>query len=198
MKKQKHSHPLLELFLTFVKLGVFSIGGGTTMLMLLKEELIDRKKWLNDDELTEMTAIAESTPGPIAINLATYLGYKRKGFWGAVCATLGVVLPSFMIMFIISLFFKNLMQFKVVQYMFVGVKCAVVFLILKVSISLMKGLKRDYFAISLFIIVVILMTLFSILKINFSAIFFILIGALLGILFYSLIKVKILQKGEKK
>lgn len=198
MKKESRSHPLLSLFLTFFKLGLFSFGGGTTMLMLLKEELVNKKKWLNDEELTEMTGIAESTPGPIAINLATYLGYKRQGFLGALCATLGVVFPTFFIMFIISLFFKNLLQFKAVQYLFMGVKCAVIFLILKVSFSLMKGLKRDYFAIILFIIVVVLMTLFNIFKINFSAIYFILIGALLGILFYSLLKAKLIRKGEKK
>lgn len=198
MKNNKRSHPLIELLLTFMKLGVFSIGGGTTMLMLLKEELVDRKHWLNDNELSEMTGIAESTPGPIAINLATYLGYKRKGFLGALFATLGVVLPSFFIMFAISLFFKNLLQYQIVQYMFMGIKCAVVFLILKVSFNLMKGLKKDYFAIILFIVVAVLMTVFNIFNIDFSAIFFILIGLLLGILFYSVIKTKIQWKGEKK
>ena len=118
MKKQKGFKNYLSLFLTFLKLGLFSIGGGTTMLTLLQGELVERKKWIDNDELMEMTAISESTPGPIAINLATYLGYSRGGFLGALFATLGVVLPPFAIMFVISLFFNNLLALdnEIVKY----------------------------------------------------------------------------------
>ena len=120
----------LELFLTFLKLGLFSIGGGTTMLTLLQGELVERKKWIDDDELMKMTAISESTPGPIAINLATYLGYSRGGFLGAVLTTLGVILPPFTIMFLISIFLENILGYQAIQYAFMGIKCGVVFLII--------------------------------------------------------------------
>jgi len=168
------------------------------MIMLLHDELVVKKKWLDEDELTEMIGISESTPGPIAINLATYLGFKKAGFLGALMATLGIVLPTFLIMFIISLFFKNLMSIKVIQYAFMGIQVAVVFLIVKVALNFTKALKHDSFAILLFLIVGILMIVFHYLNINFSAVYFILIGLLLGIIFYSLIKAKKMGKEIKK
>ena len=194
MKKSHSFKDYLVLFLTFLKLGLFSIGGGTTMLTLLHGELVERKKWINNDELMEMTAISESTPGPIAINLATYLGYSRGGFLGALFATLGVVLPPFTIMFVISLFFQNLLQYEAVKYAFIGVKCGVVFLLCKVAITLIKSNKKDWFAILILIVVTTSMVVFSILAINFSAIYFILIGAVLGLLIYGLIPYKKEQK----
>jgi len=165
------------------------------MLTLMKDEFVDKKKWLNDDELVEMTALSESTPGPIAINLATYLGYKKRGWLGSLMATLGVVIPTFLIMFIISLFLGNLMQYEGVQYAFMGIKCGVVFLILRTAIKLIQGLKGDKIAITIFIVVAIAMTAITIFAVNFSAIYFILLGALAGIIAYALIKAK---KGEKK
>lgn len=190
MKKEKNNVNLSTLLLTFMKLGVLSFGGGATMLTLLRDEIVDKKHWMSDDELMEMTGIAESTPGPIAINLATYLGYKKRGIRGSIMATLGVVIPTFLIMFIISLFLNNILNIEAINYAFVGIKCAVVFLILKTGISLIKGLKGDILAICIFSIVVILMTIFTILAINFSSIYFILIGAVIGILFYGVIFAK--------
>lgn len=194
MKNHRSFKSYIELFLTFFKLGIFSIGGGTTMLTLLQGELVERKKWIDNDELMEMTAISESTPGPIAINLATYLGYSRGGFLGALLATLGVVLPPFTIMFIISLFFQNLLSYEAVKYAFMGVKCGVVFLLCKVAITLIKENKKDILGISILVIVTILMVVFTIFAINFSAIYFILIGAVLGLLIYGLIPYKKEQK----
>ena len=165
------------------------------MLTLIRDEVVEKKGWIDDEELLEMTAIAESTPGPIAINLATYLGYKKRGWLGSIFATLGVVIPTFTIMFIISLFLGNLMQFEGVQYAFMGVKCGVIFLILRTVISLAKGLKGDYIAIAIFIIVALAMIAFTIFAIDFSAIYFILLGGLLGFIIYGLLKTK---KGEKK
>ena len=153
MKNKGDRVSLITLLLTFTKLGLFSFGGGTTMLTLMKDEFVDKKKWLNDDELVEMTALSESTPGPIAINLATYLGYKKRGWLGSLMATLGVVIPTFLIMFIISLFLGNLMQYEGVQYAFMGIKCGVVFLILRTAIKLIQGLKGDKIAITIFIVV---------------------------------------------
>lgn len=194
MKKQNSFKNYLSLFLTFLKLGLFSIGGGPTMLTLLQAELVEKKNWINNDELMEMTAISESTPGPIAINLATYLGYSRGGFLGALLSTLGVILPPFVIMFIISLFFQNLLEIEAVKYAFIGVKCGVVFLLCKVSITLIKNNKKDWLALLILISVTTLMVVFTILAINFSAIYFILIGAVLGLLIYGLIPFKKEQK----
>ena len=177
----------LDLFLTFLKLGLFSIGGGTTMLTLLYGELVERKRWINDDELVEMTAISESTPGPIAINLATYLGYSRGGFLGALLATLGVILPPFVIMFVISIFLQNILSNNLVQYAFMGIKCGVVFLLVKVSINLVKNNKKDLLALIILISVISLMIVFTIFSISFSAIYFIIIGAILGLLIYGII-----------
>lgn len=164
------------------------------MLTLLEGELVEKRKWMKEDELMEMTAISESTPGPIAINLATYLGYSRGGFLGAVLTTLGVVLPPFAIMFVISLFFQNLLEYQAIQYAFIGVKCGVVFLLCKVSITLIIHNKKDWLSLLLLIGVTTAMVVFTILAINFSAIYFILIGAVLGLLIYGLLPFKKEQK----
>ncbi len=194
MKNRGGFKHYLSLFLVFLKLGLFSIGGGTTMLTLLEGELVEKRKWMKEDELMEMTAISESTPGPIAINLATYLGYSRGGFLGAVLTTLGVVLPPFAIMFVISLFFQNLLEYQAIQYAFIGVKCGVVFLLCKVSITLIIHNKKDWLSLLLLIGVTAAMVVFTILAINFSAIYFILIGAVLGLLIYGLLPFKKEQK----
>ena len=186
--KEKHSFKnLINLFLTFFKLGIFSIGGGPTMLTLLQGELVEKKKWITNDELMEMTAIAESTPGPIAINLATYLGYKKGGFFGAFFATLGVIITPFILMFCISLFLENILSNEAIKYAFMGIKVGVVFLLLKVSLTLVKTMKKDWFGILLLIVVTLAMVLITIFAINFSAIYFILIGAVLGLLIYGII-----------
>lgn len=195
MNKKRSFKTYLMLFLVFLKLGLFSIGGGPTMLTLLQGELVDKRKWIDNDELMEMTAISESTPGPIAINLATYLGYLKGGFFGALLATLGVVIPPFAIMFVISLFFQNLLQFEAVKYAFLGIKCGVVFLLCKVAITLIKSNQKDWLAIVIMISVITLMVVFTIFAVSFSAIYFILIGAVLGLLIYGLIPYK---KERKK
>ena len=190
MKEKKSVKTLLNLFLTFFKLGIFSIGGGPTMLTLLQGELVEKKGWITNDELMEMTAIAESTPGPIAVNLATYLGYKKGGFFGALLSTLGVIITPFALMFCISLFLENLLSFEAIKYAFMGVKVGVVFLLLKVTFTLVKSLKKDWFGITLLCVVTTAMVLFTIFAINFSAIYFILIGAVLGLLIYGIIPKK--------
>ena len=190
MKEKNPFKNLLNLFLTFFKFGIFAIGGGPTMLTLLQEELVEKKKWISNDELMEMTAIAESTPGPIAINLATYLGYKRGGFLGALFSTLGVVITPFTLMFVISLFLEKFLSFEAVKYAFMGVKVGVVFLLLKVSFTLVKSLKKDWFGILLLTTVTIAMVVITILAVNFSAIYFILLGAVLGLLVYGIIPKK--------
>ena len=138
MKKKK----ILTLFLTFLKIGAFTFGGGYAMIAILENEFVENKKWMTKEEFLDMVAIAESTPGPIAINSATYIGYRQAGFWGSLLSTLGVVLPSFVIIYIISLFFDKFLQFEYVQYAFKGIQACVVYLILSAGIKMLKGLKK--------------------------------------------------------
>lgn len=183
-----------ELFMTFFKIGLFTFGGGYAMISQIKEAVVEKKKWLSDDELMEIITIAESTPGPIAINLATFVGYKRKGVKGSIAATLGVVLPSFIILYIISLFLDSFMENRYVAYAFSGIKCAVAFLILKAGIGLFMKLPKKIIPMIAFSLVFIAMIIFDILSVSFSSIIFIILGGLSGIILYS----KGFEKEEKK
>lgn len=184
---------MLNLFWIFFKLGLFTFGGGYAMIPQLKEIIVEDKKWMTDDEMLEVIAIAESTPGPIAINIATYVGYKQHKILGSILATLGVVLPSLIIIFIISLFLEAFMSNTYVKYAFVGIKCCVAFLILKAGINMLKKMDRNIFSITLFLIVFCLMILFDLFSISFSSIYLILIGGILGMIVYS---IKNIKKGE--
>ena len=139
----------LELFLTFLKIGAFTFGGGYAMIPLIQRELCENKKWLNEDDILEVVAIAESTPGPIAINAATFVGSRTAGTPGAVCATLGVVLPSFLIISVISFVLKAFQESKAVQYAFMGIRAGVLALILKAVYTMFMASKKH--AVSYFI-----------------------------------------------
>ena len=117
----------LNLFFTMLKIGLFSFGGGYAMIALLENEFVSKKKWMEKDEFIDMVAIAESTPGPVAINSATYIGYKLLGFWGAFLATIAVCIPSFAIIFVISLFFDAFLTLTLVSYAFRGIQACVIY-----------------------------------------------------------------------
>ena len=133
---------LIELFLTFAKIGLFTFGGGYAMLSLIEHACVEEKKWITHDEMMNVTVIAESTPGPIAINAATFVGYRTNGFIGACVATLGVVLPSFLIISLISFILNEFKNFKAVQYAFMGIRAAVLALILKALWMMFKSVKK--------------------------------------------------------
>ncbi len=128
----------LLLFVTFFKIGAFTFGGGYAMIPLIQREVTEKRQWITDDDILEIIAIAESTPGPIAINSATFVGYKTAGFWGAFCATLGVVLPSFMIIFALSGILNAVDDFKAVKYAFMGIRAGVLGLIIKALVTMYK------------------------------------------------------------
>ena len=134
---------LLKLFLTFFKIGAFTFGGGYAMIPLIQKETVETNKWLSDDDILEIIAIAESTPGPIAINSATFVGYKVCGFWGSFFATLGVVLPSFIIILIISYILREFQNIKAVKYAFNGVRAGVLALLIKAIISMYKKVQKN-------------------------------------------------------
>jgi len=136
--KEKRENRVKELFLTFFKIGAFTFGGGYAMIPLIQKEVVENKSWMNDEELLEVVAIAESTPGPIAVNASTYVGYKVKGYFGALMATLGVVLPSFIIILVISYILNEFKDNMVVKYAFNGIRAGVLALMIKAVVSMYK------------------------------------------------------------
>ncbi len=133
---------LLDLFLTFAKIGLFTFGGGYAMIALIEDTCVEKKKWITGDEMMDITVIAESTPGPIAINCATYVGYKQKGFVGAVIATIGMILPSFCIIFAISKFLDHFLEITWIAHAFLGIKIAVGILIMDAAIKLLRKMQK--------------------------------------------------------
>ena len=137
---------LWELFVTFFKIGGFTFGGGYAMIPLIQKETVENKKWITDDDILEIIAIAESTPGPIAINSATFVGYRTCGVLGAVCATLGVVLPSFVIILLISFVLEQFQELKAVQYAFNGIRAGVLALLFKALWGMYKKSPKGWAA----------------------------------------------------
>lgn len=188
---------ILVLFINFFKIGLFTFGGGYAMIPHIKDLCVEKKKWLTDEEMIEMIAVAEATPGPIAVNMATFIGYKRKGILGGIITTLGVILPSFIIIFVISLFFDKFLSLTYVKYAFEGIKCAVAFLICKAGIDLFKKINKNALSISLFVITFLSMIAFDLFSISFSSIFIILLGGILGLTIYTNIDKK-KERGNKE
>lgn len=140
---------LLEILLTFMKIGVVTFGGGYAMIGIIEGVCVEQKKWLTHEEMMDIAVIAESTPGPIAINCATYAGFVRGGFWGAVAATLGVVLPSFTIIYLISVFLEHFLEIQIIASAFMGIKMCVALLITNAGINMLKKMKKTPLALTL-------------------------------------------------
>jgi len=168
------------------------------MLALLENEFVSRRGWMGREEFLDMVAISESTPGPIAINSATYIGYKTAGFWGSLLATVGVCLPSFVIVYLISLFFYEFLSFEYVKYAFRGIRVAVVFLILSAGMKLFKGVKKNLLSMLLLIATGVSVILTSFFEFSFSAIFYILISGVIGLFCYAFAGVKGKSEEEIK
>lgn len=183
----KHNTPAQEakslgtLFFTFFKIGLFTFGGGYAMIALLEEEFIQRRKWLDKDEFLDMTAIAESTPGPVAINSATYLGYKLAKVPGAATATVAVCLPSFLIIYAISLFFEQFTQLTVIANAFKGIQVCVIYLIFSAGVRMLKALDKSPFATGLLAAVMLVMVGLSLAGVSVSSILLILLSGTAGV-----------------
>lgn len=183
----KHNTPAQEvksletLFFTFFKIGLFTFGGGYAMIALLEEEFIQRRKWLDKDEFLDMTAIAESTPGPVAINSATYLGYKLAKVPGATTATVAVCLPSFLIIYAISLFFEQFTQLTVIANAFKGIQVCVIYLIFSAGVRMLKALDKSPFATGVFAAVMLVMVGLSLAGVSVSSILLILLSGAAGV-----------------
>ena len=141
MKRKASLKNLLQLFFTFFKTGLLTFGGGYAMIPILEKEVSEKRKWIKDSEVVDILAISESTPGPIAVNTATYVGYEVAGFWGSFFATLGLILPSFGIIFAISFFYKDFMSWQIVQAAFKGLRIGVIILLIKAVLKLKKSIQ---------------------------------------------------------
>ena len=186
----------LWLFLTMLKIGLFTFGGGYAMIALLENEFVEKKKWLEKDEFLDVTAIAESTPGPIAINAATYIGYKNSGVIGSIIATLDICIPSFVIIYAISLFFDAFLSLTLVEYAFKGIQICVVYLILTAGLKMLKQMKKTVFNRIIISITLICMVVFSLFAVKFSTIFYILISGICGVVVYLLGKIRKEKKHD--
>ncbi len=187
----------LSLFFTMLKIGLFTFGGGYAMIALLENEFVEKKKYMEKDEFIDMVAIAESTPGPIAINAATYIGYKDAGILGSVMATVGVCIPSFVILYVISLFFDAFLSFRLVEYAFRGIQVCVVYLIFSAGLKLLRQMKKTAFSVTVVSAVILSMLLFSLFAIKFSTILYILICGSLGLFIFLLKQISKKKEATK-
>ena len=187
---------ILLILLSMLKIGCFAFGGGYAIIALLENEFISKRKWIDHDEFLDVVAIAESTPGPIAINVATYIGYKLKGFVGAVVATVGMCLPSFVIMYLVSLFYDQFMEITLVAAAFKGIQICVVYLIASAGLKMLKKMKKTPLSITVFSIAFAGMILCTLFDVHISSVWFILGAGLLGLAVFFVKKSK--TKGENK
>ena len=177
---------LLELFYIFARIGLFTFGGGYAMISIIEDICVERKKWISHEEMMNMTVIAESTPGPIAINCATYVGYKQAGLLGATVATFGMVLPSFVVIFIVSKFLDNFLEIKVIANAFLGIKIAVGILIFDAAITMIKKMKKKLFSSIIMISAFLVMMMVNIFSWSFSSINLMLIAGVLSLIIFAI------------
>ena len=177
---------LLDLFLTFAKIGAFTFGGGYAMLSVISDNCVEKKKWITAEDMMNVTVIAETTPGPISVNCATFTGYRQKGVLGALAATAGLVTPAFIIIYLISLFLDRFLAYPVVAYAFDGIKIGVGFLVLDAAIGMMKKVPKDLLSRLLLWGGCLCMLLSDIFAWNFSTISLMLIAAAVSLTIFIL------------
>jgi chromate transporter len=179
---------LLDLFLCFAKIGLFTFGGGYAMIVLIGNACVEKKHWLTHDEMMNITVIAESTPGPISINCATYIGYKQKGFAGALAATFGIVLPSFCIIFLISMFLDRFLEITWFAHAFQGIKAAVGILIIDAGFKMLKKMKKKPLSVAIVVCAFIVMLLISLLSLKISSLILMLAAGLVSLTIFMIKK----------
>lgn len=185
MRKEIHMDRRLELFLSFAKIGLFTFGGGYAMIALIEDECVEKKKWITQDEMMDITVIAESTPGPIAINCATFTGYRQAGFSGALAATLGMVMPSFLVIYLISMFMDSFLDIPIIAAAFRGIKVCVGILIVDAAMGMIRKMKKIS-ARAFMAAACIAMLVIDICSLRISSISLMLAAALMGLMLYAL------------
>ena len=189
---------LLELFYIFARIGLFTFGGGYAMISIIEDICVERKKWISHEEMMNMTVIAESTPGPIAINCATYVGYKLAGLLGATVATFGMVLPSFVVIFAISKFLDNFLEITLIAHAFYGIKIAVGILIFDAAITMIKKMKKKVLPRMITAFSFVVMMLVNIFSWKFSSINLMLAAGILSLMIFTVQKISKEKGGAGK
>ena len=189
-------HILAQLFGVFAKIGLFTFGGGYAMISLIENACVEQKKWITHDDMMNITVIAESTPGPIAINCATFVGYKQAGICGAVAATLGMVTPSFVIIYLISMFLEHFMEIALVAHAFQGIKAAVGLLILDAGITMLKKMPAKVFPRAMAGGAFAVMLLVDLLAMRFSSIALMVVAAAVSLGLFALQHVRAGKDGD--
>ena len=184
-----------DLFLSFFKIGLFTFGGGLAMLALIEEQCVEKKHWITHDEMMYVTIIAESTPGPIAINCATFVGYQQAGLSGALAATVGVVLPSFFIIYLISMFLNQFLEIKIIANAFKGIKAAVGIIILDAAVMMIRKMNKDRITQGIMLVSFAAMFLIQIFSWNFSSISLMIIAAIFRLALY---QINVIRHGKEK
>ena len=177
----KQNHLLADLLLTFMKIGLFTFGGGYAMIGMIEDNCVEKKKWITHDEMMNITVVAESTPGPIAINCATYVGYVQAGMTGAILTTLGLVLPSFVIIYLISMVLDNFLELTLIANAFQGIKIAVGVLILDAALGMIKKMPKKPLMRGIMVCAFAAMMIINIFALNFSSIALMLIAAVVSL-----------------
>ena len=177
----KQNNLLADLLLTFMKIGLFTFGGGYAMIGMIEDNCVEKKKWITHDEMMNITVVAESTPGPIAINCGTYVGYVQAGMTGAILTTLGIVLPSFMIIYLISMVLDNFLELTLIANAFQGIKIAVGVLILDAALGMIKKMPKKPLMKGIMVCAFAAMMIINIFALNFSSIALMLIAAVVSL-----------------
>ena len=170
-----------ELFLTFVKIGLFTFGGGYAMISVIEHICVEDKQWISHDDMMNITVIAESTPGPVAINCATFVGYKKKGIGGAIVATLGMLIPSFTIIFVISMFFDNFLEIGIIANAFKGIKLAVGILIVDAALKMIRKMQKKVYICVILICSTVMMLAINIFSLTFSYLIIMLVAGMISL-----------------
>ena len=188
----------INLFFTMLKIGLFTFGGGYAMLSIIENNCVERKQWITHDEMMDITVIAESTPGPIAVNCATFTGYKKAGFIGALAATIGMIVPSFVILYLISMFLDNFLELTVIAHAFKGIKIAVGLLILDAAVTMIGKMQKKILPRTIMVCSCLAMLCINIFAWNFSSISLMLIAAVVSLTVFLLNGKTAPKGGEKK
>ena len=170
-----------ELFLTFVKIGLFTFGGGYAMISVIEHICVEDKQWISHDDMMNITVIAESTPGPVAISCATFVGYKKKGIGGAIVATLGMLIPSFTIIFVISMFLDNFLEIGIIANAFKGIKLAVGILIVDAALKMIRKMQKKVYICVILICSTVMMLAINIFSLTFSYLIIMLVAGMISL-----------------
>jgi chromate transporter len=194
----KKTRLLYDLMLTFMRIGLFTFGGGYAMIALMDNECVEKKKWISHDDFMDIIVIAESTPGPIAINGATYIGYRQAGLFGAVIATAGMVLPSFAVVYLISLFFDNILEIRIIANAFRGINIAVGVLILSAAMKMVKRMHKKAQPLIIMACALITSLCVHLFGWRFSSIYMIMIAGVAGYLIFIIGRMRNDEGGGKR